>query len=262
MLTHFLYPSDPVDPEKPDDPFLEQIEELRKSGFSTSLIWLEELWDENARIRGAIPAEATVVYRGWMLPPAEYAKLLSLIQSAQGNPLSSLAAYLACHYLPNWYPRIAELTAETKIFPAGSDVTAELQPLGWKKFFIKDYVKSLKTSVGPFVARPEEVGAVVDELQKYRGLIEGGVCVRQFEEFIPGSQKRYFVLHQRPHAASDEVPALVSECAQRIQSPFFSVDVATRSDGVPRVVEVRDGQVSDLVGWEASRFAEIWMEQS
>ena len=40
--------------------------------------------------------------------------------------------------------------------------------------------------------------------------------------------------------------------------PFFSVDVATRADGILRVVEIGDGQVSDLVGWESARFAELW----
>jgi hypothetical protein len=262
QLVHFLYPADPVEPKRPEEPFLDQIQELHKSGFSTSLVWLEELWEEDVRIRGAIPAGATVVYRGWMLGPPEYEKLLSLIRPLQANPLTSLESYLACHYLPNWYPRVAEFTADTKIFPVGSDgvadVVAELKTLNWKKFFLKDYVKSLKTSVGPVISTPEEVGAVVAELQKYRGLIEGGVCVRRFEEFVPGSGKRYFVLHNRPHAASGEVPALVSECVRRIQSPFFSIDVALRTDGVLRVVEIRDGQVSDPVGWEASRFAEIW----
>jgi hypothetical protein len=41
-------------------------------------------------------------------------------------------------------------------------------------------------------------------------------------------------------------------------SPFFSVDVALREDGVARIVEIGDGQVSDLVGWSPERFAEMW----
>ena len=41
-------------------------------------------------------------------------------------------------------------------------------------------------------------------------------------------------------------------------SRFFSVDVAKRDDGVLRVVEVGDGQVSDLVGWSVERFVEMW----
>lgn len=48
------------------------------------------------------------------------------------------------------------------------------------------------------------------------------------------------------------------ECARRISSPFFSVDGATREDGVERVVEIGDGQISDLVGWSAQDFAKLW----
>jgi hypothetical protein len=38
------------------------------------------------------------------------------------------------------------------------------------------------------------------------------------------------------------------------------VDVARREDGVERVVEIGDGQVSDLVGWSVEQFVEIWSE--
>lgn len=55
---------------------------------------------------------------------------------------------------------------------------------------------------------------------------------------------------------------MVVECARRIKSHFFSVDVAMRSDGRLRVVEIGDGQVSDLVGWEPGRFAELWKQQN
>jgi ATP-grasp domain, R2K clade family 3 len=36
--------------------------------------------------------------------------------------------------------------------------------------------------------------------------------------------------------------------------------VARRADGVERIVEIGDGQVSDLVGWSVERFVEIWSE--
>jgi hypothetical protein len=260
MLVHFLYPSDPVEPRQPDEPFKEQIGELLKLGSAVSLVSLEELAEGNGKVRGALPSDATVVYRGWMLTPSEYEKLFSLIRSCQANPITSLETYLACHYLPNWYPLVAEFTAETKIFAVDADLAHELKALDWEKFFIKDYVKSLKTSVGAVVSKPEEITVVLAEMQKYRGIIEGGVCVRRFENFVPESERRYFVINGKPYAASGPVPELVVECARRIQSPFFSIDVALRADGVLRVVELGDGQVSDLVGWEARRFAEIWAE--
>jgi hypothetical protein len=116
----------------------------------------------------------------------------------------------------------------------------------------------LKTSVGSVITKPEDIAAVLAEMQKFRGIIEGGVCVRRFENFQPGSEKRYFVIDGKPHAAAGSVPELVLECARRINSHFFSVDVAVRVDSVLRVVEIGDGQVSDLVGWEPARFAELW----
>jgi len=260
MPLHFLYPSDPVEPKQPDQQFRDQIDEMRIVGLGISIVSLEELGEDSCRIRGRIPNGATVVYRGWMLAPGEYEKILALIHSSQASPLISLEAYRACHYLPNWYPRVGEFTAETKVFPATSDLAQELKALGWGKFFIKDYVKSLKTSVGSIVSKPEDISIVLAEMQKFRGTIEGGVCVRRFEEFVLNSEKRFFVINGVPHAMSGTVPELVFECARRIKSAFFAVDVAARTDGVLRVVEIGDGQVSDLVGWGAARFAELWKE--
>ena len=54
----------------------------------------------------------------------------------------------------------------------------------------------------------------------------------------------------------------VAFCARAIASPFFSVDIARRRDGVERIVEIGDGQVSDLVGWSIERIVEIWSEAS
>jgi hypothetical protein len=257
---HFLFPTDPIQTEKPDEIFREQADQVRKLGFGVSIVSLEDLGTKNCRIRNPIPNRATVVYRGWMLAPPEYEALLRLIELHGAHPLTSLEMYLSCHYLPNWYPLISEFTAETRIFPPDSDIAGELKALTWGKFFIKDYVKSLKTSVGSVISKPEEIRPVLDEMEKFRGAIEGGVCVRRFEDFVPNSERRYFVVGRKPNASSGIPPDIVFECAQRIESPFFSVDVAERTDGVLRVVEIGDGQVSDLVGWDPRRFAELWKE--
>lgn len=82
--------------------------------------------------------------------------------------------------------------------------------------------------------------------------------MRRVEEFIPESEQRYFVLNAQTHSATGDVPPIVEQCAQRIRSPFFSVDVVQRGDGVLRIVEVGDGQVSDLVGWTPDQFVSIF----
>ena len=41
----------------------------------------------------------------------------------------------------------------------------------------------------------------------------------------------------------DEVPEILKECAKRIGSQFFSVDVIESKDGTKRIVEIADGQL-------------------
>jgi hypothetical protein len=153
---------------------------------------------------------------------------------------------------------ISDFTPETRIFPITADLEAELRALGWDQFFIKDYVKSLKTSRGSILNDPAEITEVVAEMKRIRGEIEGGICVRRVEDFIRDSELRYFVLRQKAFGADEKpVPPIVQHVAGKIPSPFYSIDVIRRKDGVLRVVEIGDGQVSDLVGWPDNIFADV-----
>jgi hypothetical protein len=258
MDLHFLVPADPLRTTEVEEMFAEQFSSVRDAGFGTSLC-------PDSAIQGRkplrdVPAGATVVYRGWMMTAPEYGRLAEAIASASATPLTPPAAYLAAHHLPNWYPLVREFTAETRVLPATADPEAELRAIGWDAFFVKDYVKSLKTPPGPIVREPSQVNSLVAEMRRYRGDIEGGLCVRRVETFVPDAERRYFVLDGKPYGPTGErVPELVKQVAERIPSPFFSVDVALRQDGVLRVVEVGDGQVSDLVGWSAPAFAAMWI---
>jgi hypothetical protein len=256
-MLHFLFPQG-SHPGAPDEMFADQAVALAAAGFSASLV-PDAVLSGVKPLRG-VPAGGTVVYRGWMVTPAEYAALARAIAAGGARPLTSPEEYLASHYLPNWYPLLADLTPETRVFSADADLAAELRVLGWGAYFLKDYVKSLKTARGSVVQDPAEAPAVVAEMREYRGLIEGGICVRRVEEFEPGTERRYFVLRGVGHAPPGEgpPPEIVRLCAGRVRSPFFSVDVVRRRDGQLRVVEVGDGQVSDLVGWTPEAFAAVW----
>jgi ATP-grasp domain, R2K clade family 3 len=258
---NFLFPNDYFNPKQVDAAYLEQFTCLRNAGFATSVISLELLESGTAKIIPILAPGSTVVYRGWMLSPIDYERLVRVVESADSSVLTSQSEYLATHYLPNWYPLIADLTPETQFYAVSDDLEGELQKLGWDGFFIKDYVKSLKTSVGSIIQAPSEITTVIAEMQKFRGSIEGGICVRRVEDFLPETEKRYFVVRGKPFAAAvdETIPVIVEECAKRIESQFFSVDMVVRRDGVQRIVEVGDGQVSDLVGWSSDRFAELWI---
>ncbi|MFO1501313.1 MAG: ATP-grasp domain-containing protein [Verrucomicrobiota bacterium] len=252
---HLLYPSSPLTPKQPDEQFAAEVEAVVGEGFKFSLFSLEDFQAGTFRARPPLPDGTTVLYRGWMLTAAEYRSFASAILDAGARLMTDPETYLCCHYLPNWYPLLADLTPETRVYPADCDLEAELRALGWPGYFIKNYVKSLKTSVGSKITTPEQVAAVVADMRRYRGVIEGGFCVRRVEEFLADTEQRYFVMEGRPYAASGDVSQIVHECAKRIQSPLFSVDVVRHSDGQLRVVEIGDGQVSDLVGWTPDQFS-------
>jgi hypothetical protein len=107
----------------------------------------------------------------------------------------------------------------------------------------------------------------MSEMHKFRGTIpqrgrfanEGGICVRRVEDFIPASEQRYFVIDGKVFGADPAatIPEIAIDCAGRIKSRFFSIDTIDRQDGVKRIVEIGDGQVSGLVGWSIDRFVEI-----
>ena len=259
-LLRFLYPADPLTPRRIDEMFSPEAAALREAGFATSVIELEALPAGQPRLVPPIVSGERLVYRGWMLTEEEYTALVQVVESRGGVPLTSPETYLLTHHLPRWYPLLRDLTPETVVLSPEDDLPARLAALGWERFFIKDYVKSLKTSIGSLIDRPEDVNAVVAALETYRGRIEGGVCVRRYEPLRPETERRFFVLEGRPWGSDPtaEIPEPVAACAARIASPFFSVDVALREDGAARIVEIGDGQVSDLVGWSPERFAEMW----
>ncbi len=197
-----------------------------------------------------------------MLKEGQYDALVRTITQQGAKAFTSTQEYLATHHLPNWYPTLADLTPETRFYPADANIVEELHALSWPAYFLKDFVKSLKTARGSIVHLPSQAPALIAEMREYRGEIEGGICVRRVEEFLPGSEVRFFVLHGVGYSASEEisVPDIVQQCAQRLESKFFSVDVARRRDGVLRIVEVGDGQVSDIVGWSPEALAGIWLK--
>ena len=254
-----LFPADYFSPKKPDEIFLDQAAAFKSIEWEISTINFEEL-TPSSTITPVPEKGGSVLYRGWMLSAEEYGCYISSIENVGAQPFTSLTEYLLTHHLPNWYGIINDLTPETVIFSLDQNLEQELINLGWEKFFIKDYVKSLKTSVGSIIDSPSKITAVVREMEKFRGTIEGGICVRKVESFLPETEKRYFVIDGIAYASNpkDTIPDCVYECAHRIKSRFFSVDAVQTVSHHERVVEIGDGQVSDILGWDAARFAEIW----
>ena len=256
----FLYPNDPLHPRLPEPFFADEFDAILESGFEATVFSLESLVEDDRFIPASPLPSGDIIYRGWMLFSHHYEALYAAVLTKGARLLTDPKTYLSTHHLPKWYPLIAELTPETHIFPATDDIVAALTALGWSEFFVKDYVKSLKTSRGcAIISDPTDVVGLAREMRRFRGTIEGGFCIRRVEDFILDTEQRYFVFNRIAHASEPgEIPDLVLRCAERIHSPFFSVDIAQRADGLWRVVELGDGQVSDLVGWSPAQFTKIF----
>jgi hypothetical protein len=253
-----LYPCDPFNKKEPDGAYAEEFFAARAIGMACSLYSAEDLESGEFKPRPLFAEHDEILYRGWMQTPNRYAELLEAIQRKGARAITSLAQYRLCHYLPEWYPHCRDFTPETIFVEKGADYAAAVANRHWRAFFVKDYVKSLTTNRGSIANSVGEIEEIVSMIGKFRGQVEGGVCIRQFEQLAPDTEDRYFVFRGKPYARNGLVPEIVQTIAARIDSPFFSVDVVLSTDGTPRLIELGDGQVSDRKKWPAALFVEIF----
>jgi hypothetical protein len=252
-----LFPNDPLDPRRVEEYYADEFASVQKAGVSCALFSFEDFEQGSFRARPALLPEQIVVYRGWMLKPADYRRLAAAVEAQGASMLTSPQHYQACHHLPEWYPHCVEWTAETVVLPSDADLESALTGLDWPGFFIKDYVKSLTTQRGSIANTPQEVVEIVELLKRFQGEIEGGICVRKREYFQAESEERFFVINGKAYGRTGEPPELVEQIAAKISSPFFSVDLARNMQGQWRLIEIGDGQVSDKKDWRADDFRAI-----
>jgi hypothetical protein len=256
-------------------------------GAPLALINFEALLDDNAaRAVLAVPEQAEPalgVYRGWMLRPAQYARLDAALLERNVRLINDPAAYQYCHELPAWYPQLAHWTPRTAWLPikAGAEAptTAQLRtllaPFGDHPLILKDYVKSRKHEwlEACFIPSAADLDAVKRVVQRFIDLqgsdLAGGLVFREYVAFAavglhPHSampltrEYRIFWLDGEPLATApywaegqypDHTPpvAMFQPVAAQIGSRIFTMDIAQRTDdGQWQVIELGDGQVAGL----------------
>jgi hypothetical protein len=265
MKPHFLFPPSPLNSRMIDEAFQDQAIALKQAGFNTSIVNLD-----TTIIKPDPEPDAVCVYRGWMLSEDEYEKYTATVVDHGVTPLTWHEQYLAAHHFPNWYQHVERYTPSSVSFGNSPETPERVYNFSagafgateGLKLQVKDYVKSLKTDGGSVATSTDEVKEILAKMEKYRGTIEGGIVLRKYEEFFPGSEVRYFVIEGK-YFGQEKIFDLrhmniLEHVKDSIPSPFWSIDIALSVDGQARIVEIGDGQVSDLVGWTEERFAEIW----
>lgn len=272
-----LFPNHPLKPRLPDPDYEREFEAAGEAGFAREVYSLEELraGDVDAallRLDAASTKGEQILHRGWMMSDTLYRALFDGLRAKGYQPITNPEDYAQSHYLPNAYPMIAGLTAESR-WIAGRDVEAAwiiFQEMGKPAAIVKDYVKSAKHRWNEACFIPEgatrgRFGEIIAAFLEARGnLFEKGIVLRKFQKFVKlqedlrgqpvHEEYRLFMWGGRLLAAT---PALRGEgpfenlaewetIAQRFQNQFISMDVVRHENGGWMIVEVGDGGVSGL----------------
>lgn len=282
----FIFCSDYWNSQAPDAAYEAEVNAVQRLGLSYSLINFEALVEQQdaARaVRRVEPATAQelAIYRGWMLRPQTYEQLYQALAERGLSLINTPAAYKHCHYLPESYSVLQGFTPATAWLRTGPDVSTDevmkaLQPFGDRPVIVKDFVKSRKHEWHEACYIPSAIDrAAVERVVRHFLQLQGedlneGLVFREFLEFEPLTthsksgmpltrEFRLFVLDSQiifsvPYWEEGEYghetdgPPLQQfrEIAQRVQSRFFTLDVAREKDGDWIVVEPGDGQVAGL----------------
>ena len=267
-----LYCCDPLNPRAVDGHFSAEAKAARVTATATALIDHDALLrgDAHAAVRRVPRDLGPVWYRGWMIPSLRYQQLVEALDQRGAELVVGARQYRAAHELPGWYPTFSEVTPRSVWLPSPPGVAPDVDalaalvaPLGGGPAVVKDFVKSRKHewSQACFVADLADAAGlhrvVARFVQLQEDFLTGGVVVRVFEQFDRDlGEARVWWLDDEPVMITshpdtpDRQPSPVLDhvapLVQRLGCRFITTDVAVRTDGTWRVVEVGDGQVSDL----------------
>ena len=272
MTTSLLLCNDPLRPARCDPHFAAQCAAARHLGSVVALLDHDALLagDADEAVRRVPRDLGAVRYRGWMIPGAEYAKLHAALVARGVRLLTTPAQYRTAHELPGWYDTFAEVTPASSWIACAPLRVPELDALARAAAglppgagIVKDYVKSRKHEWDracylPDLADTDAVHAVVSRLVGLQeDTLAGGIVLRAFESLRQdvGEARVWWINGEavlttahpdtpglRPAPALDHIRPLV----RTLGCTFVTTDLAQRVDGTWRVIEVGDGQVSDL----------------
>ena len=190
-----------------------------------------------------IPQNSIILYRGYMLNDLDYLHLINEIYKNQCIPFTIYDSYINCHYFDMWYDLCKDITANSIIIKDDENLINNIVKLvPWDKYFIKGRVKS--NSLGSISTNINDTIRIINEIKQYYDS-DGFFVFREYEEYITNSEQRYFVMNDKIYTDDKDIPDIIYSIKEKIASPFYTIDIAKRIDGVDRLIEIGDGQVSD-----------------
>jgi hypothetical protein len=239
---------------------------------------------ERERLKEMLPTHTIVgenaFYRGWMLSKDAYELMHNELSARTIGMVSSPWDYMAGFWLSGWYEHFGNVTPASIWGPVNDfedavvtgDFIQKVQAtLGYGPYIVKDQVKSRKHEweTACFAPDGHKLPDIAREFIRLQGeSLAGGLVIREFEDFdkTMGETRVWWVnnkpVFQSPHPDTPEIfmPVDVSFLQENVNSfnrPFITTDLARRTDGTWRVMEVSDGQVSGTPqGFDVSKLFE------
>lgn len=268
MTLTVLFCVDPLNPRRVDPHFAREAMAVRDHYGDVALVDHDALRAGDARtaVRRVPRDLGPAWYRGWMITSGQYAALAKALKERGVTLLTHPEDYRRAHELPGWHDTFAGLTPLSVWCPVEpgrlpKNLGELVRPLPDGPAVVKDYVKSRKDRWAeacfvPEVRDTERLTAVVAKMIELQDeFLAGGVVVREFEPYDGAEARVWWVDGEpalvgphpdTPGAEPDPVLDGVGTAVRSLGCRFITTDLAMRSDGEWRVVEVGDGQVSDL----------------
>ncbi|MDO3700160.1 ATP-grasp domain-containing protein [Micromonospora sp. C28SCA-DRY-2] len=261
-----LVPADPLRPRRPDEHFAPEARAAREAGLTVAVVDHDALarGDDPDRAVASVPAGGPAVYRGWMLRGERYAELTEALARRGVSVRTTAEQYRRAHELPGWYPALAAVTPRSAWTTGAerADFDRARRALGAGPAIVRDHVKSMKhhwheATFIPDLGDRDAAWAVARRLRQLRADdFVGGFVLRAFEPLGSAEVRTWWVRGRcalvgphpdtpHDHPAGEVDLGWLAPLVAGLRLPFVTVDLALRADGVWRVVEVGDGQVSD-----------------
>jgi hypothetical protein len=266
QIMMLLFPADVLRPRRVDEHFADEAEAARAADRRVALVDHDAL-AAGGDVRDAVarvPGDSTAIYRGWMLTAGRYAGFAAALAERGVRLHTDAEQYRRGHELPGWYDALSAVTPAS-VWTVGTDrdaFDAARAELGAGPAVLRDYTKSMKhywheAAYIPELADPAPAWRVARRLVELRGDdLTGGFVLRRFERFTGAEARTWWVdgecrlITAHPDTPAESPPdeldvAFLRPIVGGLGLPFVTVDLARRDDGVWRVIELGDGQVSD-----------------
>ena len=265
MITNILFPSAILNKDIVDGSLKSEYEAAVATGFDVAIFDNGE-WFDNDRLilQNKYSEMRKVIYCGFMMPDDKYKIFYEELKKNNIELINDYNEYRFMHIFPKAYEFIKDDTAKILTFPLHEKIDVNEIKKHFKKFMVKDFVKSVKGTDFPKYfdenIDQEEFDKWMEKFYCYRGkLLTGGICIKEYLELkrYDGKVNEFRVFYANGEVVSvsrnsgqpnysNTVPSVKIDKYRHLNSNYYTVDYAELIDGRFVVIEVGDGQVSGL----------------